>query len=65
LSEPALFMAHHAAQAGNTEARQLATYFVGQIVGSMNEVKSTRDVMFEMIDELIDTNETVSSKISE
>ena len=65
LSEPALFMAHHAAQAGNDEARQLATYFVGQIVGTMNEVKTTRQVMFDMVDELIDTNETVSSKISE
>ena len=65
LSEPALFMAAHAAQAGNTEARQLASYFVGQIVGSMNEVKSTRQVMFEMIDELIDTNESVSSKLTQ
>jgi NAD(P)H-dependent flavin oxidoreductase YrpB (nitropropane dioxygenase family) len=35
-------------------SEQLATYFVGQIVGTMNTVKPTRRVVLEMIDEFID-----------
>ncbi len=35
-------------------AEELVTYFVGQIVGSMNEVQPARRVVLEMIDELID-----------
>ncbi|HVT77278.1 MAG TPA: nitronate monooxygenase family protein [Acidimicrobiales bacterium] len=35
-------------------ANQLATYFVGQIVGSMNTVKPTRRVVFEMVEEFVD-----------
>ncbi|MEY2471456.1 MAG: hypothetical protein QOK28_785 [Actinomycetota bacterium] len=35
-------------------ANQLATYFVGQIVGSMNTVKPTRRVVFEMVDEFVE-----------
>jgi NAD(P)H-dependent flavin oxidoreductase YrpB (nitropropane dioxygenase family) len=36
-------------------ARDLANYFVGQIVGSMNEVKSVRQVMQELAEEYVDT----------
>lgn len=38
-------------------ARQLANYFVGQIVGSMNHVKSVRTVMEEFAQEYADTME--------
>ena len=54
ISEPALFRAEKAALAGNDGARELATYFVGQIVGSMNSVQPTRRVVLDMIDELIE-----------
>ncbi len=37
-----------------TGANELTTYFVGQVVGSMNAVKPTRRVVLEMIDEFID-----------
>ncbi|CAB4541812.1 MAG: nitronate monooxygenase [Actinobacteria bacterium] len=36
-------------------AEQLANYFVGQIVGSMNEAKPAAQVVFDMIDEFIDS----------
>jgi NAD(P)H-dependent flavin oxidoreductase YrpB (nitropropane dioxygenase family) len=38
-------------------AAQLANYFVGQVVGSMNEVKSVRSVMEELASEYVDTME--------
>lgn len=63
VSEPALFRAHKSAESGNAAARQLATYFVGQIVGSMNHVKPTRQVVFELIDELVDAMNAVNTQI--
>jgi NAD(P)H-dependent flavin oxidoreductase YrpB (nitropropane dioxygenase family) len=36
-------------------ARQLSNYFVGQVVGSLNEVKSVRTVMEELAVEYADT----------
>jgi hypothetical protein len=41
----------------NRGAEQLANYFVGQIVGSMNHVKSVRSVMEEFALEYADTME--------
>ena len=35
-------------------AEQLAGYFVGQVVGTMNEVKPARRVVLEMVEEFID-----------
>jgi len=35
-------------------AEKLSNYFVGQIVGSMNEVKTSAQVVFDMIDEFIE-----------
>ncbi len=36
-------------------AEKLATYFVGQVVGSMNQVQPADRVVLEMVDEFIDT----------
>jgi NAD(P)H-dependent flavin oxidoreductase YrpB (nitropropane dioxygenase family) len=44
----------HKADSG---ARQLATYFVGQVVGQMNEAKSSRRVVSEMVEEFVATLE--------
>ncbi len=38
-------------------AERLANYFVGQIVGSMNQSKPTKQVVFEMIEEFIESVE--------
>jgi hypothetical protein len=38
-----------------SKARELATYFVGQVVGSLNRVRPARSVVLEMVEEFIDT----------
>lgn len=52
---PALARIYRAAGKEGSGANQLATYFVGQVVGSMNSVQPTRRVVLEMIEEFIDT----------
>lgn len=37
------------------KARDLATYFVGQVVGSLDRVRPTRAVVLDMVEEFIDT----------
>jgi NAD(P)H-dependent flavin oxidoreductase YrpB (nitropropane dioxygenase family) len=44
-----------------TPATELATYFVGQIVGSMNTVRPTRRVVLEMIEEFVETLERLNT----
>ena len=36
-------------------AEQLINYFVGQVVGSMNQVKSVRSLIEELVQEYADT----------
>ena len=35
-------------------AEKLINYFVGQVVGSMNQVKPAKQVIYEMVEEYID-----------
>jgi NAD(P)H-dependent flavin oxidoreductase YrpB (nitropropane dioxygenase family) len=51
ISEPALAAAQRAAEHGNVKARELVTYFVGQGVGLVDKVKSTREVVKEFMEE--------------
>jgi NAD(P)H-dependent flavin oxidoreductase YrpB (nitropropane dioxygenase family) len=51
LSEPALRAAHRAAERGNEKARELVTYWVGQCVGLVDSVKSSRAVVTEFMEE--------------
>lgn len=44
---------------------QLAGYPVGQIVGRLNKVRATKDVVFEMVEEWIDTTNRLASLIEE
>jgi NAD(P)H-dependent flavin oxidoreductase YrpB (nitropropane dioxygenase family) len=44
-------------------AEQLANYFVGQIVGSMNVSKPAAQVVFDMIDEFIDAVQGLSRQL--
>jgi NAD(P)H-dependent flavin oxidoreductase YrpB (nitropropane dioxygenase family) len=46
---------HRVADKAGSGANDLVTYFVGQVVGSMNTVRPTRRVMLEMVEEFIDT----------
>ncbi len=45
---------NQAAQSG-AKARELATYFVGQVVGSFDRVRPARAVVLDMVEEFIDT----------
>jgi NAD(P)H-dependent flavin oxidoreductase YrpB (nitropropane dioxygenase family) len=51
LSEPALAAAQRAAEKGNPKARELVTYFVGQGVGLVDSIKSSRTVVQEFMEE--------------
>ncbi len=44
-----------AATSGNDGAKELANYFVGQVVGMLNSIKPTRQVVLDMIHEYVDT----------
>jgi NAD(P)H-dependent flavin oxidoreductase YrpB (nitropropane dioxygenase family) len=49
------------AHAPGSGAEQLANYFVGQVVGSLNQVKPARRVLLEMVEDCIE----VASQLSE
>ncbi|CQD13150.1 2-nitropropane dioxygenase [Mycobacterium lentiflavum] len=54
VAEPQLRINQAAAHPG-AKARELATYFVGQVVGSLDRVRPTRAVVLDMIEEFADT----------
>lgn len=45
-------------------AEKLVNYFVGQIVGSMNQVKPASKVVFEMVEEYLETIDRLSAGVS-
>jgi NAD(P)H-dependent flavin oxidoreductase YrpB (nitropropane dioxygenase family) len=49
-------------RAGN---RELSGFPVGQIVGRMNQVRPTRDVIFDMVQEYIETVERMSASLAD
>ncbi len=53
ITEPQVRINQAAAHPG-TKARELATYFVGQVVGSLDRVRPTRAVVLDMVEEFID-----------
>ncbi len=48
---------HHAHKSPG--AAELINYYVGQVVGSMNHVKSVRSVVEELVQEYVDTMERI------
>jgi NAD(P)H-dependent flavin oxidoreductase YrpB (nitropropane dioxygenase family) len=62
---PALQRIYRGAGKPGSGANQLATYFVGQVVGSMNTVKPTRRVVLEMIEEFIDAVQRLDELIED
>jgi len=46
-------------------AEKLANYFVGQIVGTMNETKTSAQVVFDMIDEFIETVQSLARQLED
>lgn len=57
LSEPAMRRVNQAAEAGNEQARALVSYFVGQGVGLVDDVRSVRSVMQDFMTEFADALE--------
>jgi len=51
ISEPALSRVGQLAESGHPGAKQLATYFVGQGVGLMNSPTSTRQVVYDFMED--------------
>ncbi|GAB2817517.1 nitronate monooxygenase family protein [Actinocorallia aurea] len=49
------------AESGNEGAKQLANYFVGQVVGLMNTVKPAKQVVYDMVEEFADSVERMSA----
>jgi NAD(P)H-dependent flavin oxidoreductase YrpB (nitropropane dioxygenase family) len=45
---------NRAASQSDAKARELATYFVGQVVGSLDKVRPARSVVLDMVSEFID-----------
>jgi NAD(P)H-dependent flavin oxidoreductase YrpB (nitropropane dioxygenase family) len=54
VTEPQMRINQAAAHPG-AKARELATYFVGQVVGSLDRVRPARSVVLDMVEEFIDT----------
>ena len=54
---------NRAAYTSGSGAEKLANYFVGQIVGTMNQPKSAGQVVMEMVEEFIDATESLASQL--
>ncbi len=65
LIEEAVRRINRAAHREGSGAERLANYFVGQIVGNMNETKPAARVVFEMVEEFIEAVEGLSAQLSE
>jgi NAD(P)H-dependent flavin oxidoreductase YrpB (nitropropane dioxygenase family) len=56
---------HRVAHKAESSARPLVTYFVGQVVGQMNQPTSTREVVREMAEGFIDAMERMNGLMSD
>ena len=61
LSEPALRRAEHEASRGNRKAEDLVTYYVGQGVGLLDQVKTSRAVVREFMEEFAEAAADMSA----
>ncbi|MEO1065331.1 MAG: nitronate monooxygenase [Actinomycetota bacterium] len=53
-----------AAHTSGSGAAQLANYFVGQIVGNMNQRKGAAQVVYEMVEEFIESVESLQGQLA-
>jgi NAD(P)H-dependent flavin oxidoreductase YrpB (nitropropane dioxygenase family) len=63
VSEPALAKIGKLAEGGHVGAKQLATYWVGQGVGLMNDIQDTRTVVREFIEDYIAAAERLADTL--
>jgi hypothetical protein len=45
--------------------KELTTMPVGQIVGRMNKVRPVRDVMFDLVDEFVESSQKLEKLVEE
>lgn len=57
VAEPALGKINKLAEGGHEGAKQLATYWVGQGVGLMNEIQTTRQVVYDFMEDFLDATD--------
>jgi NAD(P)H-dependent flavin oxidoreductase YrpB (nitropropane dioxygenase family) len=60
LVNAALQRIDRAAYRKGSGAEQLANYFVGQVVGTMNQVRPAADVVYQMVEEFIESVQSLS-----
>ena len=65
VSEPALGRVTKLAEGGHEGARHLATSFVGQGVGLMNSVQTTRQVVYEFMEDFLQASERLAAAVGE
>jgi NAD(P)H-dependent flavin oxidoreductase YrpB (nitropropane dioxygenase family) len=65
VSEPALGQINKLAEGGHEGAKQLATYWVGQGVGLMNEVQSTRQVVYDFMEDFLEATDRLKGVMEE
>ena len=65
VSEPALGKVTKLAEGGHQGARQLATYWVGQGVGMMNQSLSTRQVVYDFMEDFLAAHERLKGFVDE
>ncbi len=63
LVEDAVRRIDRAAVAGNPGAKELANYFVGQVVGSLESVRPARQVLLDMVQEYVETVAELASSL--
>jgi NAD(P)H-dependent flavin oxidoreductase YrpB (nitropropane dioxygenase family) len=65
VSEPALSKVLKLAEGGHSGAKELATYWVGQGVGMMNQSLSAKQVVFDFMEDFLAAGERLGSFIDE
>ena len=65
VSEPALGRFTKLAEGGHEGARHLATSFVGQGVGLMNSIQTTRQVVYEFMEDFLQASERLATAVGE
>ena len=63
VSEPALSRIDKLAEGGDPQAKQLATYWVGQGVGLMNASVSARTVVYDFMEDYLAAAERLSASL--
>ena len=65
ISEPALGKVTKLAEGGHAGAKQLATFWVGQGVGLMNQSLSSKQVVYDFMEDFLEANERLKGVVAE